>query len=147
LYNPSPGLETVSVAKGSKSTMKVFVTVAAVLAATTGVTKAQDIEAGERSFRKCLPCHAVGPDARNKVGPVLNGLDGRKSGTIEGYNYSEANKKASIIWSKETFAEYIKNPVAKVPGTKMAFAGIKNEKEIEALWAYLSQFKADGTKK
>jgi cytochrome c len=127
--------------------MKVSVMAAVALAATIGVAKAQDLEAGERSFRKCLPCHAVGPDARNKVGPLLNGLEGRKSGTIEGYNYSEANKKAAIIWSKEAFADYIKNPIAKVPGTKMMFAGVKNEKEIESLWAYLSQFKADGTKK
>ena len=117
------------------------------LAATLGVANAQDLAAGEQSFRKCLACHSVGPDAKNKVGPVLNGLDGRKSGTIEGYSYSDANKKASITWNKDSFADYIKNPMAKVPGTKMAFAGIKNEKEIASLWAYLNQFKADGSKK
>ena len=79
--------------------------------------------------------------------PELNGLDGRKSGTVADYSYSEANKKAEITWGEATFKEYIQNPMAKVPGTKMAFAGIKNEKEIADLWAYLKQFKADGSKK
>ena len=108
---------------------------------------AQDLAAGEQSFRKCSPCHSVGEDARNKVGPVLNGLDGRKSGTVADYSYSEANKKADITWDEATFKDYIQNPMAKVPGTKMAFAGIKNEKEIADLWAYLKQFNADGSKK
>jgi cytochrome c len=108
---------------------------------------AQDLAAGEQSFRKCSPCHSVGEDARNKVGPVLNGLDGRKSGTVADYSYSEANKKAEITWDEATFKDYIQNPMAKVPGTKMAFAGIKNEKEMADLWAYLKQFNADGSKK
>jgi cytochrome c len=126
--------------------MKSLVLAAAALVAATNMASAQDLEAGEKSFRKCLPCHSVGPDARHKIGPVLNGLDGRKSGTIEGYNYSEANKKAEIVWGEASFKEYIQAPMAKVPGTKMAFAGIKNEKEIADLWAYLKQFKADGSK-
>ncbi len=117
------------------------------LAATIGMARAQDLAAGEQSFRKCLPCHSVGEDARNKVGPVLNGLEGRKSGTIPEYSYSEANKKAEITWSEASFKDYIQNPMAKVPGTKMAFAGIKNDAEIAALWGYLAQFKADGSKK
>jgi cytochrome c len=126
--------------------MKVPVLAAAALVAATSAAAAQDLAAGEQSFRKCLPCHAVGEEARNKVGPVHNGLDGRHSGTIDGYNYSEANKKANITWGEATFKEYIQNPMAKVPGTKMAFAGIRNETEIANLWAYLKQFKADGTK-
>jgi cytochrome c len=118
----------------------------AAVALSIGAARAQDLAAGEQSFRKCLPCHAVGEDARHKIGPILNGLDGRKSGTIEGYNYTEANKKAEITWNEASFKEYIQNPMAKVPGTKMAFAGIKNDKEIADLWAYLKQFKADGSK-
>src|SRR5215210_766104 len=125
--------------------MKALIVAIAALAASMGAANAQDLAAGEQSFRKCLPCHSVGEDARHKIGPVLNGLDGRKSGTIEGYNYSEANKKAEIVWSEANFKEYIANPMARVPGTKMAFAGIKNEGEIASLWAYLKQFKADGT--
>jgi cytochrome c len=120
---------------------------ALVLVASTGVGRAQDVAAGENSFKKCLPCHAVGEGAKNKVGPVLNGLEGRKSGTVEGYNYSEANKNSGITWDEATFKEYIRDPKAKIPGTKMVFAGIKNEKEQSDLWAYLRQFGPDGKKK
>ena len=126
--------------------MKSLVLASLTIAATMGMANAQDLAAGEQSFRKCSPCHAVGEDAKNKVGPALNGLDGRKSGTIADYSYSDANKKAEITWSEASFKDYIQNPMAKVPGTKMAFAGIKNDKEIGDLWAYLKQFKADGNK-
>jgi cytochrome c len=108
---------------------------------------AQDIAAGKTSFNKCLACHAIGEGAKNKVGPELNGLDGRKSGTAEGYSYSDANKNSGISWSKDVFLEYIKDPKAKIPGTKMAFAGIKNEKEANDLWAYVAQFDKDGKTK
>lgn len=108
---------------------------------------AQDANAGKTSFNKCLACHAIGEGAKNKVGPVLNGLEGRKSGTIEGYSYSEANKNSGITWNKDTFLEYIKDPKAKIPGTKMVFAGIKNEKEANDLWAYLAKFDKDGKSK
>ena len=108
---------------------------------------AQDATAGKTSFNKCLACHAIGEGAKNKVGPELNGLDGRKSGTAEGYSYSDANKNSGITWSKEVFLEYIKDPNSKIPGTKMAFAGIKNEKEANDLWAYIAQFEKDGKTK
>ena len=127
--------------------MKLLILAGVAFAATVGVAQAQDVGAGEQSFRKCAPCHAVGESATNKVGPVLNGLDGRKSGTVDGYSYSEANKKADITWNEASFKDYIKAPMSKVPGTKMAFAGIKNDAEIANLWAYLNQFKADGSKK
>jgi cytochrome c len=120
---------------------------AALLAASTSATFAQDLAAGEQSFKKCFPCHSVGEGAKNKVGPVLNGLDGRHSGTIEGFSYSAANKNSGITWNKDTFLEYIKDPRAKIPGTKMVFPGIKNEKEAGDLWAYLAQFDAGGKKK
>ncbi len=122
--------------------------IAIVVAALSGVAaQAQDLAAGENSFKKCLACHAVGEGAKNKVGPLLNGLEGRKSGTIEGYSYSEANKNSGITWSKETFLDYIKDPRAKIPGTKMIFPGIKNETEATNLWAYLASFDASGKKK
>jgi cytochrome c len=108
---------------------------------------AQDAAAGKSSFNKCMACHAIGEGAKNKVGPELNGLDGRKSGTAEGYSYSEANKNSGITWSKDQFLEYIKEPKAKIPGTKMVFAGIKNEKEANDLWAFLSQYDKDGKTK
>jgi len=105
---------------------------------------AQDVDAGEKSFRKCTPCHSIGPDATNKLGPVLNGLNGRKSGTIENYSYSDANKNSGITWNDATFAEYILDPRARIPNTKMIFPGIKNEKERGDLWAYIKQFDKDG---
>jgi len=94
---------------------------------------AQDVAAGERSWNKCRACHQIGETAKNIVGPQLNGLFGRQAGTVEGYSYS-------------AFAEYIKDPRAKIPGTKMVFAGIKNEKEIADLTAFLKQFDKDGKK-
>src|SRR5216683_6631312 len=114
------------------------------IAASSGMVLAQDLEAGEASFRKCVPCHSVGEDATNKVGPVLNGLDGRKAGAVEGFTYSDANKNSGITWNEEIFKEYIRDPKAKIPGTKMIFAGIKNEKEANDLWAYISSYDKDG---
>jgi cytochrome c len=116
------------------------------MAATSGAL-AQDVAAGKSSFNKCMACHAIGEGAKNKVGPEMNGIDGRKSGTAEGYSYSDANKNSGITWNKEQFLEYIKDPKAKIPGTKMIFAGIKNEKEANDLWAFLSQFDKDGKTK
>jgi cytochrome c len=108
---------------------------------------AQDAAAGKTSFNKCLACHAIGEGAKNKVGPELNGLNGRKSGTAPDYNYSDANKNSGITWSEAEFKEYIKDPKAKIPGTKMAFAGIKNEKEANDLWAFIAQYDKDGKTK
>ena len=106
--------------------------------------QAQDLAAGEQSFKKCLPCHAVGDGAANKVGPQLNGLEGRKTGAVSDYSYSDANKNSGLVWSQAVFKDYIANPMGKMPGTKMAFPGIKNETEIANLWAYLKQFGPDG---
>ena len=112
--------------------------------ATASAALAQDVAAGKSSFAKCLACHAIGEGAKNKVGPELNGLDGRKSGTAEGYSYTDANKNSGITWNEAQFKEYIKDPKAKIPGTKMAFAGIKKETEVNDLWAYVSQYDKDG---
>ena len=127
--------------------MKLLLAAGGILAAMTPAALGQDLAASENSFKTCLPCHAVGEGAKNKVGPPLNGLDGRKSGTVEGFSYSEANKNSGIVWNEESFKEYIRDPRAKIPGTKMIFPGIKNEKEAGDLWAYLKQFGPDGKKK
>jgi cytochrome c len=119
---------------------------AALLFAAPGAALAQDAAAGEKIFAQCRACHQVGPTAKNGVGPVLNGLFGRKSGTIEGYNYSDANKNSGIVWDEATFADYIKDPRAKIPGTKMVYAGLKDEQRIKDLIAYLEQFDAKGAK-
>ena len=105
---------------------------------------AQDSAAGEKVFVKCRACHQIGESARNGVGPNLNGLIGRHSGSVEGYSYSEANKNSGLTWDEATFRDYIKNPRAKIPGTKMAYAGLQNETEIDNLIAYLKEFSADG---
>jgi cytochrome c len=130
--------------KQEEPRMKKLILSALVVVALPAAALAQDAEAGKASFNKCLACHAIGEDAKNKVGPELNGLDGRKSGTAPDYNYSEANKNSGITWNEANFKEYIKDPKAKVPGTKMFFAGIKNEKEVNDLWAFISQYDADG---
>jgi len=127
--------------------MKAMVMASLALAASALAAHAQDAATGETSFRKCLPCHAVGEGATNKFGPQLNGLDGRRSGTAKDYNYSAANKDAGLTWNRENFLDYIKDPRAKIPGTRMIFAGIKNAKEAGDLWAYLAQFGPDGKTK
>ncbi|HUI13358.1 MAG TPA: cytochrome c family protein [Xanthobacteraceae bacterium] len=109
-----------------------------------GSAQAQNAAKGKQVFNLCFPCHSIGPGAANKVGPELNGLDGRHSGTAPGFDYSDANKKSGIVWNEATFKQYIKNPSAMVPGTKMPFAGIKEQQRIDDLWAYLSQFDASG---
>jgi len=119
---------------------------AALVAAMPGAALAQDAAAGEKIFAQCRACHQIGPTAKNAVGPVLNALFGRKSGSVEGYNYSDANKNSGIVWDEPTFAEYIKDPKAKIPGTKMIYAGLKDEKRIQDLTAYLKQFDASGNK-
>ena len=124
--------------------VKPLITAATLIVASAGVTLAQDVEKGTTIFKKCALCHKIGPGATNLVGPVLNGLDGRHSGSVAGFNYSDANKNSGIVWSEQTFGDYIKDPKAKIPGTKMVFAGIKNEQEAKDLWAYLKQFDAQG---
>lgn len=108
---------------------------------------AQDSAAGEKVFVKCKACHQIGENARNGVGPNLNGLIGRHSGSVEGYSYSDANKNSGLTWDEATFRDYIKNPRAKIPGTKMVFVGIQNDTEIDNLIAYLKEFSADGKRK
>ncbi|HEX9589085.1 MAG TPA: cytochrome c family protein [Bradyrhizobium sp.] len=127
--------------------MKSVVVVLLVTLAWNGAVLAQDVAAGEQSFKKCAACHAVGEGAKNKIGPELNGLDGRKAASVQGYSYSDANKKSGITWDDASFRDYIKDPKAKLPGTKMVFAGIKNDQDVSDLWAYLRQFDSTGKKK
>ena len=87
------------------------------------------------------------PDAKIKLGPPLNGIDGRKSGTFDAFNYSPASKSSGITWSEETFHKYIRAPMQEMPGTRTAFVGIKNDNDIADLWAYLRQTGPDGAKK
>ena len=111
-----------------------------------GIANAQDAAAGEKVFLKCRACHQIGEGAKNAVGPVLNGVVGRKAGTYPDYSYSDANKKSGITWDEATLKEYLKNPRAKVPGTKMIFPGLTKEEDIDNVIAYLKQFGPDGKK-
>jgi cytochrome c len=109
-----------------------------------GWAHAQDAAAGEKVFVQCKTCHQMGETAKNAVGPVLNGLIGRKAGTVPGYAYSAANKNSGITWDEATFAEYIQDPKKKIPGTKMIYPGLKDEQKIKDLVAYLKKFDATG---
>ncbi len=126
--------------------MKRIAIMLATLIASGTAANAQDAAAGEKVFAQCRACHQVGPTAKNGVGPQLNGLIGRKAGTVEGYNYSPANKNSGLTWDEATFRDYIKDPRAKVPGTKMVYAGLKDEQRITDLVAYLKQFDGSGNK-
>ena len=94
--------------------MRKWMMIALALSTTTTVVRAQDPTAGQNSFTLCVICHAVGEGAQNKLGPILNGLDGRRSASVAGFDYSDALKNAGITWSEATFKEFIANPAAKV---------------------------------
>jgi cytochrome c len=100
-------------------------------------------EEGAEVFKKCRACHDLGPDAKNKVGPLLNGIIGRKAGTIEGFAYSDANKTAGgggLVWTEDVLFKYLENPLTFMKGTKMAFAGLKDGQDRKDLIAYLKKF-------
>jgi cytochrome c len=118
----------------------------AALAASIGAAAAQDAAAGEKVFAKCKLCHQIGESAKNFVGPVLNGVVGRKAGTYPDYHYSDANKNSGLTWDEATLKEYLKDPKAKVPGTKMVFPGLSSDEDIGNVIAYLKQFGPDGKK-
>ena len=127
--------------------MKVLVAATALTLLTAGMARAQDAAAGEKVFAQCRACHQIGETAKNLIGPKLNGVIGRKAGSVEGFAYSAANKNSGLTWDEATFTDYIHDPRAKIPGTKMTFAGLKNEQQIRDLLAYLEQFDAEGKKK
>lgn len=106
-----------------------------------------DPEKGEKVFRKCQACHAVGEDARSRVGPPLNGIVGAEWGHTEGYRYSKpllAGKDEGRVWDVETLTAYLKDPKDVIPRGRMAFAGLRKDTEIENIIAYLDQFKENG---
>ena len=108
-----------------------------------GSAVAQNAENGEQVFKKCRACHQVGEGAKNGVGPVLNGLLGRKSGTVPEFNYSEANKEAGVkglVWTEEELNKYLEAPLTYMPKNKMAFAGLKDETDRKDIVAYLKTF-------
>jgi len=113
---------------------------------TAGAQEVGDAAAGEAVFKKCVACHAVGENARNRVGPQLNGVVGRQAGTVEGFRYSPAMVKAGeegLIWTPESLAGYLHAPKEFVPGNKMAFVGLKEQADLDNVIAYLITFSPD----
>lgn len=103
---------------------------------------AQDVAEGEKIYKRlCSTCHIVAKEGPARQGPTLFGVVGRKAGSVEGFKYSEANKKSDKTWTKEALDPYLTDPRAVVPGTIMAFAGIRKAEERAALIAYLETLK------
>jgi cytochrome c len=144
----NPAIDAGRTMQSGTRTMRLTTTmlVLAAVIGSQGSGSAQDVAAGEKVFAKCKICHQVGEGARNLIGPELNGIVGRKAGSVEGYSYTEANKNSGITWDDATLKEYLKNPKAKMPGTKMIFAGLPKDEEIDNVIAYLKQFGPDGKK-
>jgi cytochrome c len=133
----------------TRDIMNVKIILVAILAASissqfSSQSLAQEPAAGEVVFKQCNICHQVGENAKNEVGPVLNGIIGRKAGTASGFEYSPGFKSADLVWDDASFREYIRDPRSMFPATKMVFAGLKDERKIADLLAYLKSFAADG---
>jgi len=123
-----------------------MITGTALLVLTAQASAEGDPAKGEKVFRKCQACHAVGPDAKNKVGPQINGVVGRDWGAVEGYKYSKALIEMSDgkVWDVETLDAYLTKPKDVIPKGKMAFAGLRKEQDRADVIAYLAQFNAEG---
>jgi cytochrome c len=117
------------------------------LVASVGVAAAQDAAAGEVVFSKCRACHQIGEGAHNLVGPVLNGVVGRKAGTYPDYSYSTANKTSGLTWDEATLTRYLKSPKTVVPHTKMSFPGLESDADIANVIAFLKRYGPDGKTK
>jgi cytochrome c len=123
--------------------MKTYITIGMLSAALVWSASAYaegDATRGEQVFKQCKVCHAIGPNAKAGVGPVQNGVYGTTAGTRAGYNYSPAMKEAGakgLVWNDANLDKYLENPKAIVPGTKMVYPGLKNEKDRQDVIAYL----------
>jgi len=109
--------------------------------ASAPVVDAALVKTGEKVFKKCKACHAIGPKAKHKLGPHLNGVFGRTAGAQDGFKkYSKAMKKAGadgLVWDDATLTQFLKKPKAMIKKTKMSFAGLKKDKDLAAILAYL----------
>jgi cytochrome c len=113
-----------------------------VIQTTPSSSQGDPLAEGEKLYKRCAACHAIGQGAKNKVGPELNGIIGRVAGSVPDYSYSDAMKAAGtggLVWTAETLATYLESPKAMVPGTKMAFSGLRKPNERDAVIAYIVQ--------
>ncbi|PJK30192.1 c-type cytochrome [Minwuia thermotolerans] len=99
---------------------------------------------GEKLFKRCAACHAVGEGAKNKLGPHLNGVVGREAGAVEGYRYSPAMQKADVTWTVENLEAYLTKPRDFIKGNRMAFPGLPKAADRADVIAYLAAFEAEG---
>ena len=109
----------------------------------TDVLDPQLVAAGEKVFRQCKACHQVGDGAKNRVGPILNGIVGHPAGQVEGFKYSNAlNDMADdgLVWDEENLKAFLADPRGFVKGTKMSFAGLRKDEDMDAITAYLASF-------
>ncbi|HEU5016601.1 MAG TPA: cytochrome c family protein [Pseudolabrys sp.] len=113
-----------------------LVTAAALILMTGSALAQGDAQKGKQAFAQCSACHSL-QAGQNRVGPTLHGLFGRKAGTVTGYNYSAAMKRADVVWNEETLKKYLSDPKSFIPGNKMIFPGIKDNAKLEDLIAYL----------
>ena len=112
----------------------------AVLAALQGCSRSDKPVDGAAVFKQCASCHQVGANAKGGFGPQLNGLFGRRAGSTTDFAYSQAMKASGIVWDEQTLARFLGDPDKTVPGTKMRFWGIGDEREMKALLAHLRSF-------
>ena len=119
---------------------------AAIVGIMPPLAHAQDIVAGEQAFKRCTACHSVGENAANRMGPQLNGIVGKEAATQDCFNYSRALKEkgeAGLTWTPETLTQFIRSPREYVPGNKMSFAGVQDDKQIADISAYLMTVSPD----
>lgn len=132
---------------GEDNLLRTIFVAIVMIAGCADMARAQDAAAGEKTFLVCRACHQIGPNAKIAIGPVLNGIVGRKAGTYEGYTYSPANKESGIVWTPEELEKYLESPQTVVPHTKMIFPGLKDAQKRKDVIAFLEQFGPDGEKK
>jgi cytochrome c len=123
---------------------RVSLAIATILLAGMGPASAQDASKGEAVFKRCRACHAIGPAAQNKAGPVLTGIVGKKAASVPGFNYSDAMKEAGaggLTWTEPQLAKFLASPDGFLPNNVMAFPGIKNPADVNDLIAFLKLHK------
>ena len=123
-----------------KLTLQATVVMTAILVPPPSTAAAQDATEGERAFRRCAACHQVGPDAANRIGPHLHGVVGRDKGAVDGFRYSGPMTDAPGAWTPENLYRFIENPRGYLPGTTMAYNGMRRSEDRANLIAYLETF-------